>query len=252
MAWTAPRTWTDGETVTAAMLNSHVRDNLNALGSVPVTSLPGGPTNGDMCVLTDSLTVPTLQWTLRYNSTASLWQALSGWGFNTTFPSTTTLDLIPFTLVDSVTAPTYAWSFRYQAGISDANKWVFTGGSPVRAYVATSETTSSATYANLATSGPTFTVPRAGVYKVEISAQTSNGSGLAAAAMTVKVGGAAASDTQAAIVDAPSNSNRAVMMSRTQDITFAASDVALCQYKVSANTETFANRSLTITPVRVA
>jgi hypothetical protein len=28
MAWTAPRTWTDGETVTAAMLNTHVRDNL--------------------------------------------------------------------------------------------------------------------------------------------------------------------------------------------------------------------------------
>ena len=27
MAWTAPRTWVTGEIVTAAIMNSHVRDN---------------------------------------------------------------------------------------------------------------------------------------------------------------------------------------------------------------------------------
>jgi len=31
MAWTPPRTWVAGETVTAAMLNAHVRDNLKAI-----------------------------------------------------------------------------------------------------------------------------------------------------------------------------------------------------------------------------
>ena len=31
MAWTTPRTWVDGETVTAAIQNLHVRDNLNDL-----------------------------------------------------------------------------------------------------------------------------------------------------------------------------------------------------------------------------
>jgi|SRR5690348_8448631 len=31
--WTTPRTWVAGELVTAAMLNTHVRDNLNALYS---------------------------------------------------------------------------------------------------------------------------------------------------------------------------------------------------------------------------
>lgn len=31
MAWTAPRTWVAGETVTATLLNAHVRDNLKAL-----------------------------------------------------------------------------------------------------------------------------------------------------------------------------------------------------------------------------
>ena len=32
MSWTAPRTWVAGETVTAALMNTHVRDNLNAIG----------------------------------------------------------------------------------------------------------------------------------------------------------------------------------------------------------------------------
>lgn len=31
MAWTTPRTWTDAETVTASIMNTHVRDNLNEL-----------------------------------------------------------------------------------------------------------------------------------------------------------------------------------------------------------------------------
>lgn len=32
MAWTNPRTWVAGETLTAALLNVHVRDNLKAIG----------------------------------------------------------------------------------------------------------------------------------------------------------------------------------------------------------------------------
>ena len=32
MAWTAPRTWVTGETVTAALMNTHIRDNLLAIG----------------------------------------------------------------------------------------------------------------------------------------------------------------------------------------------------------------------------
>jgi hypothetical protein len=32
MAWTSPRTWVAAEVVTAALLNTHVRDNLKAIG----------------------------------------------------------------------------------------------------------------------------------------------------------------------------------------------------------------------------
>lgn len=39
MAWTTPRTWTTGELVTAAFMNAHVRDNLDYLYTVIVTTL---------------------------------------------------------------------------------------------------------------------------------------------------------------------------------------------------------------------
>ena len=42
MAWTIPRTWNPGETVTASLMNSHVRDNLNV---VAVFSKGGGVYN---------------------------------------------------------------------------------------------------------------------------------------------------------------------------------------------------------------
>lgn len=40
MAWTAPRTWVAGEVVTAALLNTHLRDNLKAVGDAWTTYAP--------------------------------------------------------------------------------------------------------------------------------------------------------------------------------------------------------------------
>jgi hypothetical protein len=74
MAWTAPRTWTAGEVVTAAILNTHVRDNLKAATEwtsyAPTWTATGGtPTlgngtlsgryrkAGNLCHLTITLTI---------------------------------------------------------------------------------------------------------------------------------------------------------------------------------------------------
>lgn len=40
MAWTTPRTWVAGEVVTAAILNTHIRDNLNAIGAAWTSYTP--------------------------------------------------------------------------------------------------------------------------------------------------------------------------------------------------------------------
>jgi hypothetical protein len=53
VAWTDPRTWVAGETVTAALMNTHVRDNFKALGDpwtsyTPVwTAVTTNPTLGN-------------------------------------------------------------------------------------------------------------------------------------------------------------------------------------------------------------
>jgi len=52
MSWTTPRTWTTGEVVTAAIMNAHVRDELNFLNDpvrsqflLPVNAIIGAATN---------------------------------------------------------------------------------------------------------------------------------------------------------------------------------------------------------------
>lgn len=46
MAWVTPRTWSPGETVTASLMNAHVRDNMNALSGrglfIPIGTIGGG------------------------------------------------------------------------------------------------------------------------------------------------------------------------------------------------------------------
>lgn len=55
------------------------------------------------------------------------------------------------------------WKFKYDSG---DDYWYFVGGAPLSAYVATQQTTSSTTYAALATAGPSVTLPLAGDYMV--------------------------------------------------------------------------------------
>jgi len=70
-------------------------------------------------------------------------------------------------LCDSLSAPTYQWHLKYVAAKA-SNKWVFIGGPPKIVVVATAEATSSATYAALATAGPSFTIPVAGDYIITV------------------------------------------------------------------------------------
>jgi hypothetical protein len=44
--WTTPRTWTAGEVVTAALLNTHLRDNLDAIDGPNGTFTPQFSTSG--------------------------------------------------------------------------------------------------------------------------------------------------------------------------------------------------------------
>lgn len=70
------------------------------------------------------------------------------------------------------------WHLRYCAA-ETTYKWRYVGGPPLWAEVATQETTSSTTYAALATAGPMVTLPLAGDYMVGLgSVLTGNADGM--------------------------------------------------------------------------
>ena len=94
-------------------------------------------------------------------------------------------------LVDSLTAPTYQWRFRYVAGISDAYKWVFIGGSAFTHSIPTNEASSGGSnnaWVNLATLGPRMVVPRAGIYEAAYGSEVSCGAASAWVSAAVGAG----------------------------------------------------------------
>lgn len=108
MSWTAPRTWVTGEIVTAALLNTHLRDNLNAL-EASGTSFPGSPTDGTRYVYAAD-TTNGIFWHFRYYGASSYWAFIGGpplWaevnGVNESSASTTYVALT--TAGPSVTLP---------------------------------------------------------------------------------------------------------------------------------------------------
>ena len=70
------------------------------------------------------------------------------------------------------------WHLRYRSASGSTHKWEALGAvAPLTAEVLTSQTTSSATYVDLATAGPTVTVPLAGDYLITFGATLYNSTG---------------------------------------------------------------------------
>jgi hypothetical protein len=148
-------------------------------------------------------------------------------------------------LVDSTTNPSYQWEFRYNAGSTSAYKWEFVGGSPARADVATSESTTASPWVDLATP-QRITVPRAGDYRIQYGCTggcTSKGSALQVAST---VGGLMQ-------ITAPDVNYGASMSIDVIVAAIAASTVTSLQFGVTfGGTASFSQRYYHITPVRVS
>lgn len=158
-------------------------------------------------------------------------------------------------LVDSVTTPSYQWRFRYDPNISDANKWVFVGGAAGCTIVAALENAPGTSYAALTTPGPSFTVPRAGDYLIEIGADmsTSNGPGSNQAVMSYDIGVTAAVDADSARVYSGGAWVTGVGAMSLSKKSLAAGTTLVAKYKYTPNASaSFARRFMRVTPVRVA
>lgn len=154
------------------------------------------------------------------------------------------------------------WRFVYDPGSGSGGfdtsgtsyVWKFAGGGPVYAEVLTSETTTSTTYAALATAGPSITLARAGDYVIEHGFDSNTATGATRAFMSYDIGGTGAVDADFAVSSVPSSGvggGSGVRKRRKTGI--AASTAITAKYKagVGANTPAFENRWMAITPIRV-
>jgi hypothetical protein len=171
--------------------------------------------------------------------------------YATTLPTSPTDGQVAV-LVDNVINPTYQWQFRYNAASTSAYKWEFIGGSLHVVAVETSELTSSITSTDLATVGPSFTVPRAGDWHVEgVAACTSSISpSITSGGFTVQ-GTSPLLDAKATVPGAGAFINLGDF-ARCNGV--AASQLWKMQYAVGSGggTGTFARRRLTVQPIRVS
>lgn len=157
-----------------------------------------------------------------------------------------------FVLVDSTSAPTYSWLLQYVAAKS-TNKWIFIGGSSGFSEVATSEATSSASYAALATAGPSFTVPIAGDYLVEIGYTGGNTNGTNTDWMSYDIGGTGANDNDGIQFKQAGAANTQVeSFAKTQKKSgLAASTALVAKYKTSGGSAAYGKRFMRVTPVAI-
>jgi hypothetical protein len=148
-----------------------------------------------------------------------------------------------------------AWLLQYN---SATGFWYFQGGPPMSAIVDTAESTSSTTYADLATVGPSLTLPRAGDYIVQVGMRRNSASNniVSEGWMSYQVGATVAVDNDAA-VDSETGTNASdgdgISVPRTKT-GLAASTVLTGKYKKSGASTlavTFSQRFITALPVRI-
>lgn len=252
MAITGTKSFTSGEILTAANTNQYLMRGVKVFADAATrTAAYGGvsqPTleEGEASYLLDT--------NLLYVYDGAAWQVVGPDYMGTSLPSSPT-DGMEYVLVDSLSAPTYRWRFRYNASSASSYKWEFIGGTAAYALVDTQQTTTSATFTALATAGPSFTVPRAGDYMIEIGFQGGNGNANCNAIMSYDIGASAAADADACFATYQASTTSFPSVARKNVKTgLAASTALVSKYRVGggAGTAYFQYRWLFVQPLRVS
>lgn len=148
------------------------------------------------------------------------------------------------------------WHLRY---LTATTKWRFLGGPPLTASVATDEATagSSSSYADIATAGPSVTVPLAGDYRVTFGANTYNTSnaGNVGAASPSIAGGSATDANAGAAAGGGTAAGSQVRLNRAEMPVagLAAANVVKLQYRTpgGGTTQKFKDRQISVVPARI-
>lgn len=144
------------------------------------------------------------------------------------------------------------WSFTYMPSLDSTYPWHLNGGSEWVQEVLTSQATSSTTFVDLATVGPTITPGPAGIYQIGFAAQSMNGTADRSSIVGLSINAAVGTDdllvSHSAFVDAANTP------ARTLERAVGAGQVVKLQYRsgTTGGTSTFLRRVLWLKPIRVA
>lgn len=158
---------------------------------------------------------------------------------------------------DPVNQPGVVWHLRYNAAAA-SYRWEWIGGSDMTSTVAADEARTSTAYGDLATVGPSLTVPAAGYYQFRATANVDHrGGSQFNALVALKIGAAAVSDNDRVCqVAAPATglgASHSVLAGRTPPPALcAANDTIKLQYRSVAAVQVYYSfRSLSARPVRI-
>lgn len=138
------------------------------------------------------------------------------------------------------------WLFRYNAGGSSPYFWEFAGGAPIVTLNESTVTTTSTSYV-APTGAMSITVPRAGIYMIEVSGYGYS-STVATNHLNYAINGTAQADEYGANSDGQQGNS--VMRVRYNTIATAGHVIAE-RIKVGAGTGTWLRRQMSIIPIRV-
>lgn len=142
------------------------------------------------------------------------------------------------------------WHLVYES-TETTYKWRYLGGPPMVTEILTDESTASAAFADLATAGPSITVPRGGDYDGAFYVSAYNSSTGASMNIAIKKGAAATSLNDGIAVNEPVAGYVCSIVQFKRLTALAASDVVKVQYSTGAGTLDALRRKLAIRPVRI-
>lgn len=143
------------------------------------------------------------------------------------------------------------WVFQYNAGSGSANKWEFIGGPPVCAGITTPQGANfGGSWGDLGTVGPTVTLARAGDYHVMARGSVQAGVSVDQLALGIANGAVAPSSPFASTSTLPGTYFAEQVVAGT--LSYPAGATPRVRYLGGSQTNTWSNRFLAITPIRVA
>jgi hypothetical protein len=145
------------------------------------------------------------------------------------------------------------WHLKYRAASASAYKWEFVGGSALSSEVEIDQTIASAVYGDLATVGPSVTLPLAGDYDVVHGFEGWANTTGAQISMSYAIGATAAAEADSISTGFPTVAAGALAAGRRErrKAGLAAGTALVSKYRSSTGTGTFRRRVMAVRPVRV-